>query len=170
MDGAQLIALLETPTDDRRPTMWELREAAPADALIDALRLAERPHTRQLVADILGFRAEPSAVDALLAALYDPESGVRSAVADALGKILLAYSPRDARTTERAGVAMLARFEAEDDPGVRRMLASAVGTTGYRPAAPALRAALESDDKSLAFCAGWGLHWLEGTPPPSLPM
>jgi HEAT repeat protein len=94
---------------------------------------------------------------------------VRAAAADALGKVFMADEPPRAEVARRVGAAMLARFEAEPSAAVRHTLASAVGAARYEPAIPALRAALESDDRSLAYSAGWGLHWLEGTRPPPLP-
>ena len=146
--------------------MWDLRENAPEDALLGAFAAAERPHTRRLLADLLGFRAVTAAAEALAAALYDPDEGVRASAADALGKLFMADEPPPA---DRVGAVMLARFESDPSAAVRRTLASAVGAARYEPAIPALRAARDSDDRSLAYAAGWGLHWLEGTPPPALP-
>jgi hypothetical protein len=83
--------------------------------------------------------------------------------------VFMADEPPAADVAQRVGAAMLARFESEPSAAVRRTLASAVGAARYEPAIPALRGALESDDRSLAYSAGWGLHWLEGTPAPSLP-
>jgi HEAT repeat protein len=170
MDGAQIIARLQDEDDDRRPAMQELAEEAPTAALVDALGAAERPLTRQLVADLLGFRGDAAALDALVAALDDPEVCVRASVADALGKVLMAEPPPAREAAHRAGAAMLARYEVEPSPAVYRTLASAVGPSGYRPAIPVLRAAAQSDDPSLVYTAKWGLHWLEGTPPPELPV
>jgi HEAT repeat protein len=169
VDAAQIIARLEEPTEEGWAVMWDLRENAPDEALLAAFAAAERPHTRQLLADLLGFRAVVAAAEPLAAALDDPDDGVRAAAADALGKVFMADEPPPPDVADRVGAAMLARFEAEPAASVRRTLASAVGAARYQPAIPALRAALKSDDRSLAYTAGWGLHWLEGTPPPSLP-
>ena len=75
-----------------------------------------------------------------------------------------------ADVAQRVGAAMLARYEsrAEARPCTGRSPRRSA-PRGIDPAIPALRAALGSDDRSLAYSAGWGLHWLEGTPPPSLP-
>jgi HEAT repeat protein len=169
VDAAEIIARLEEPTEERRPVMRDLRENAPDEALLAALAAAERPLTRQLLADLLGFRAVAAAAEPLATALDDPDEGVRAAAADALGKVFMADEPPRAEVARRVGAAMLARFEAEPSAAVRHTLASAVGAARYEPAIPALRAALESDDRSLAYSAGWGLHWLEGTRPPPLP-
>jgi HEAT repeat protein len=169
VDPAEIVARLEQPKEDRRPLMRELREQAPTDALVDALAAAGSPFTRQLLADLLGERADATGAEPLAAALEDPDEGVRASAADALGKVFMADEPPGPEVAQRVGAAMLARFEAEPSAAVRRTLASAVGAAGYEPAIPALRAALASDDRSLAYAAGWGLHWLEGTPPPKLP-
>jgi HEAT repeat protein len=169
VDAAEIIARLEEPTEDRRPLMHTLREQAPTGALTAALAAADSAFTRQLLADLLGERGDPAAAEPLAAALDDPDEGVRASAADALGKVFTAGEPPPADVADRVGAAMLARFEAEPSAAVPHMLASAVGAARYEPAIPALRAARESDDRSLAYSAGWGLHWLEGTPPPQLP-
>ena len=169
VDAAEIIARLEEPAEDRRPLMRALREQAPTAALLEALATAGTPFTRQLLADLLGERGDPAAAEPLAAALDDGDEGVRAAAADALGKVFLADEPPGPEVAQRVGAAMLARFEAEPSAAVRRTLASAVGAARYEPAIPALRAARESEDRSLAYSAGWGLHWLEGTPPPQLP-
>ena len=169
VDAAEIIARLAEPAEDRRPLMRTLRDDAPAEALLEAFTLAEAPFTRHLLADLLGFRAVVAAAEPLAAALDDPDEGVRAAAADALGKVFLTDEPPPADVAVRVGAAMLARFESEPSAPVRHTLASAVGAARYEPAIPALRAARESDDRSLAYSAGWGLHWLEGTPPPQLP-
>jgi HEAT repeat protein len=169
VDAAEIVARLEEPAPDGRAVMWDLRENAPDEALLAAFAAAERPHTRRLLADLLGFRAVTAAAAPLAAALDDPDEGVRAAAADALGKVFMADEPPGSEVARRVGAAMLARFEAEPSAAVRRTLASAVGAARYEPAIPALRAALDGDDRSLAYSAGWGLHWLEGTPPPELP-
>jgi HEAT repeat protein len=76
-----------------------------------------------------------------------PALGVRSAAADALGKI------RDAR----AGNALLRRFDLETDIGVKRMLAAVLGAVGHRPAIQLLVALLSSDDRSMRGSAAWAL-------------
>jgi len=169
VDAAEIIARLEEPTEDRRPLMGALRDQAATEALVGALAAADSPFTRRLLADLLGERGDADAAEPLAAALDDPDDGVRASAADALGKVFMAEEPPGPEVAQRVGGAMLARFEAEPSASVRRMLASAVGAARYEPAIPALRAARDGDDRSLAYSAGWGLHWLEGTPPPELP-
>ena len=172
LDGAppvsaqEIVELLERPVEDGRALTGRLLAGAPTAVLAEALERARDPSTRRVLADLLGFRADAAALDPLLAALDDPDPHVRAAVADALGKVAMADPPPPASALHRAGAAMLAGFESEPSPAVRRTLASAVGAARYLPALPVLRRALASDDPSLVFSARWGLHWLEGTPPP----
>jgi HEAT repeat protein len=103
---------------------------------------------------VLGFRHEPSAVDALIDALSSSSRKVRSSAADALAKI----------ADRRAGPALLARLELPDpDPGVRRMLAAAVGAVGHREAIPLLISLLSHPDASLRGSAAWSLGALRAT-------
>jgi HEAT repeat protein len=155
MQPTEIIAALEAPTDDRRPLMWSLREDAPADGLAAALAAAETPHTRQLLADLLGFQAAPEGVPALIAALADGESGVRSSAADALGKVFLAHP--DAAGREEAGAALLERWRVEERVPVKHMLAAALGATRYEPALGVLREAAEDADAGLRDSARWAL-------------
>src|SRR6185437_3252895 len=143
MDTAEVIAALGAPSADRRPLMRELEEDAPHAALAGALS-AEVPLTRQLAADVLGRRAERESADALLAAIRDPDPGVRASAADALGKVMLAHGPDSA---PGAGPALLIAYHDEDYAGVRHMLAAALGAAHHREAVPLLRAASGSDDR-----------------------
>jgi HEAT repeat protein len=156
VDADDVIAALNAPTADRRPLMRQLEEDAPCDALVGALA-AKVPLTRQLAADILGRRAEIDAAPALMAAIRDPESGVRASAADALGKIMLAHGPASA---PGAGPALLAAYDAEDRPGPRHMFAAALGAARHREAIPLLRAAAASEDRGLALAAQWALEQL----------
>jgi len=156
MDTAELIAALGAPTADRRALIKQLEHDAPSDALAGALT-AEVPLTRQLAADILGRRAEAESAGALMAAIRDPDAGVRAAAADALGKIMLTHGPASA---PGAGPALLAAYAAEPDAGTRHMLIAALGAAGHREAIPLLRAAAASEDRGLALAAQWALEQL----------
>lgn len=131
-----------------------LRTLEDGPVLVAALRLASTDIARQILCDVLGFRHEPSAVDALIDALSASSHKVRSAAADALAKI----------ADGRAGPALLARLELPDpDPGVRRMLAAAVGAVGHREAIPLLTSLLTDPDASLRGSAAWSLGALDAT-------
>jgi HEAT repeat protein len=155
MEPHEIIAALEAPTDDRRPLMASLREDAPPEALASALAAASEPHTRQLLADLLGFQAAPAGAGALIGALPDPEPRVRASAADALGKVFLAHP--DAPGRESAGAALLSRWQAETEPSVRHLLAAALGATRCEQALPALREAERDPDPGLRDAAGWAL-------------
>jgi HEAT repeat protein len=156
MDTAEVIAALEASTADRRPLMKQLEADAPCASLVGALD-AEVPLTRELAADILGRRADIESAGALLAAIRDPDAGVRSSAADALGKVMLTHGPDSA---PGAGPALLAAYDAEDEPGVRHMLVAALGASRHREAIPLLRAAVTSEDRGLAGAAQWALEQL----------
>jgi HEAT repeat protein len=155
MQPAEIIAALEAPSDDRRAVMWALREDEPADALAAALASAGEPDTRQLLADMLGFQAAPEGVPALISALGDAQSGVRSSAADALGKVFLSHP--DAPGRDAAGAALLERWQVEESTPVKHMLAAAMGATRHEPALGVLREAADDADRGLSESARWAL-------------
>lgn len=157
MNTTEVIAALDAPTDDRRALIRELEATAPRVAIEGVLAGATIPLTRQLAADILGRRAEVESAGSLVAAIRDPDAGVRASAADALGKIMLTHGPASAPD---AGPALLAAYAAEDDAGVRHMLAAALGAAHHREAIPLLRAAAGSEDRGLALAAQWALEQL----------
>jgi HEAT repeat protein len=131
-----------------------LRTLDDGPVLVAALRLASTDLARQILCDVLGFRHEPSAVDALIDALSASSHKVRSSAADALAKI----------ADRHAGPALLARLELpEPDAGVRRMLAAAVGAVGHREAIPLLTSLLTDPDASLRGSSAWSLGALGAT-------
>jgi HEAT repeat protein len=157
MNTAEVIASLDAPTEDRRTLIRELEASAPRVAIEGALATAKVPLTRQLAADMLGRRAEAESAGPLVAALRDPDAGVRASAADALGKVMLTHGPASAPD---AGPALLAAYETENDAGVRHMLAAALGAAHHREAIPLLRAAAGSEDRGLALAAQWALEQL----------
>ena len=159
VDARAVIAALDDPGDDARATMARLQAQAPPEAIAGALATAGRPRTRQLAADLLGRQAGAEGAEALLAALRDDDAGVRASAADALGKVMLTHGPQAAPD---AGPALLRAWDAETDPGVRHMLAAALGAAGHREAIPLLRAAAASGDRGLQHTARWALERLGG--------
>jgi HEAT repeat protein len=154
-----VIAALEAPTPDRRPTMTRLEGHASPRALAEALAIAAVPFTRQLIADLLGRQADPAGAAALLSTLADRNPRVRSSVADALGKIMLSHGPA---SVPGAGPALLAAYTSEDSAGTRHMLAAALGAAGERAAIPLLEAAAAAaEDPGLARSASWALAQIE---------
>jgi HEAT repeat protein len=159
MDADAVIAALDDPGDDARELMRRLEAEASATALAGALSSAGRAHTRQLAADLLGRQAATAGAPQLLAALGDPDAGVRASAADALGRVLLTHGPQVAPD---AGPALLRAWEKESDPAVRHMLAAALGAAGHREAIPLLRSAAASGDRGLEHAARWALRRLGG--------
>jgi HEAT repeat protein len=159
VDAQAVISALEAPSDDARAAMARLEAQAPAEALAGALATAAQPRTRRLAADLLGRQAGAEGAGALLDALRDGDAGVRAAAADALGKVLLTHGSQAA---PEAGPALLRAWDAESSPGVRHMLAAALGAAGHREAIPLLRAAAASGDRGLEHTARWALDRLGG--------
>jgi HEAT repeat protein len=158
MNAAEIIRMLEEPTQNRWPVIHKIRDEAAISELVTALQQSTRSLTRRILCDILGFRAElgrlptGSAISTLIESLHDPDEGVRSSAADALGKI----------ADPSAGPALLAQYYKEQEGSrVRHMLASAVGASHNTSAIPALIEALSSSDNILRRSATWGLRHLK---------
>src|SRR4051794_160736 len=116
MEPSELIdALQHTPPGVYRDLIDVLQFDVSPETLVAALAVAPDSGTRQTLLDVLGSRGAPEAVDALIGALSDPTSSVRASAADALGKVFLLHP--DAPGRERAGAALLARWEVEPNPG-----------------------------------------------------
>jgi biotin carboxylase len=161
MQPQEIISALQAPAEDRRPTMWAIEEDERPEDIAQALAIAEDPHTRQLLADLLGFQAAPAGVGALVTALSDDAGRVRSAAADALGKVFLSYP--DLPEREAAGAALLARAEAESEVTTRNVLRTVLGTTRYEPGRATLHAALDDPDERIQKSARWALaHYPNG--------
>ncbi|MDA0162328.1 HEAT repeat domain-containing protein [Solirubrobacter ginsenosidimutans] len=161
MNADQIIAALELPAKDRRPTLWAIEEDERPEDVAQALAIAEDAHTRQLLADLLGFQAAPAGVEALIAALSDVEGRVRSAAADALGKVFMSHP--DLPEREAAGAALLARAGVEPEITTRTVLLTALGTTRHEPGRATLQRALDDPDERIQKSARWALeHYPNG--------
>lgn len=154
LKAKQIIRLLEAPVGQGYLIMPRIRNEASNEQLIEALKISPEPDMRQTLCDLLGVRHALAALPALIKCLDDPSADVRSSAADALAKI---HNPS-------AGGALMRRFvKQEEDMGVRRMLAAALGAVSYRPAIPVLIAALNHSDGSLRGSAAWSLGALKAT-------
>lgn len=141
-------ALLDELARHPAATMSHLRARGDAAVIVAALALTTDAHQRQLLCDLVGFRRDAHALDALLVHLDDPSSGVRSSAADALAKL----------ADPRAGDALHARALVPDPhPGTQRMIVVALGAVGHRPAIPFLTDLLASSDPSMRGSAAWSL-------------
>jgi HEAT repeat protein len=152
LTATEIIRLLEEPTEHRYPIKLRITMEASGSALIQALQQASDLLSKQILADIVGDRAEFGAVSTLIELLdYDSE-GLRCSAADALGKI------RD----PESGPALLAHLQQEVTLSpVKHLLASALGAVGYRQAIPTLIQALADPDPVLRGCAAWSLGFLK---------
>lgn len=120
--------------------------------IVKAVDESSNPTTVQILCDILGELHAREAAPKLMECLVHPSAGVRSSAADALAKV----------GAEQAGAMLLERFSgAETEGSVVRMLATALGAVGYRPAIPQLVNALKSPDASLRGSAAWSLGALQ---------
>lgn len=131
----------------------QLIEDASEQDIIAALQRMKDPDSRHLLCYVAGEQQLAAAAPILITYLEDTESHVRSCAADALGKIGDPY----------AGEALLRRFtEQETQQSVRTMLATDLGAVGYKPAIPALIAALSYDGtEALRGTAAWALGKLQ---------
>ena len=155
MGAAEIIHLLEKPTKNRWSFVGYIRNEAAISDIIAALRTSTKPRTRTLLCYILTQRSEAGFTDtqlatpALIEALHDPDPEVQDQAAEALERI------GDPET----GSALLERYNQEkSDSKLRRILASAMGASHYRPALPILIEALASSDDWLRYGAAWGLR------------
>ena len=90
-----------------------------------------------------------SAVDGLIAALRDADTGVRSQAAAALGRL----------GSRRSVPALIEAMK--DAPEVRRSAAKALGQIGDRAALPVLTAALQDDDPKVRRYAARAIAAIE---------
>ncbi|WP_431931026.1 HEAT repeat domain-containing protein [Micromonospora sp. RP3T] len=159
LTAADIIFALEREVPDRRPIIDGIRRRAPVRVLAAALRVSERPLTRQLLCDLIGLRAARSALPELLGALDDHHRGVRASAADAIAKAL-AYGgtqPASPSLARRVLPALLAHWESEPTPQVRSVLATALGSVGDTSVRPLLQAALDDPHEEVRLAAEWSL-------------
>jgi HEAT repeat protein len=143
-----IVELLQAPTEDRRPVKWQIARTASTNELLGALQIAPTPLLRCILCELLGKRCAVEAVPTLIDLLYDADAGTRSEAAFALGRI----------GDSRAGPALLERFTNTDGAHWERHgPAAGLGSVGYRPAIPALIAALDDPDPVLRSGAAWSL-------------
>jgi beta-lactamase regulating signal transducer with metallopeptidase domain len=147
----------------REMAAWSLSESDRSSAGIDALTAALRDanaKVRRTAAWSLGNVGDSRAVDALVAALGDADPNVRTAAAWALGNVEPKQAPRQL-------VALLS----DKDPRVRELVAWALYNIEDPSAAPALQAALRTEqdnDLQMAYIralAAMGEHSVDAIRP-----
>jgi HEAT repeat protein len=113
--------------------------------LCGALEAAKDPHVRAVLSNIFASLGDPQALPCLLRALDDPDSAVVAAAEDAIGNSVYQQTV-PASLYRRLGERLLELFTAEGQPReVRTGAQYALGLLGYRPAVPALVAALDDE-------------------------
>jgi HEAT repeat protein len=144
MNANEIIQLLETPTEDRRPIIDKIVQEAPISELIAAMQQVHMtPLIRQLLCDMLGKRADKQAITVLSEALQNPSSKVRSSAADALAKI----------GDFQAGEALMKSLEVEENSDVQSALIFALGSVGYKPAIPIIIQTLSNPSDMIRYCS-----------------
>ncbi len=144
---AEVIRLIEEPTDDNHSIHNKLMNDTRTSALVDAWELAETAHAREILCEFYAFRRAKSALPVLLQGLSDKEPAVRAAAAHALGNLRLS----------QAGPPLLVALHNETDVSTRRWLASALGACGYAAGIDDLIALLDDDDELVRTQATWAL-------------
>ena len=89
MTAAEILRSLQRPKRDKRDIVDAIRRRAKVTQIVAALSESDNALTRQILCDVLGSRAEPEAVPALVAALDDGSEGVRAAAADSIRTVAL---------------------------------------------------------------------------------
>jgi HEAT repeat protein len=120
------------------PRVARLRKRRDVPAVVEALQNSG-PRTRRAAANALILITDPRAIDALVAALEDPDELVRLNAALALGEF-------QGRPELGAIMEHLARALHDESPLVRSMVASALARAKDPQAVPALIAALDDAD------------------------
>jgi HEAT repeat protein len=141
--------------------MQTLDEDADPIGISAALSLAEHPEARRLVCHALGRFRDPGALDSLLVALNDVDPDVRSAAADAIGKIFgyVERPPLFRRSQVRDS--LIARWRIEDSDDVRSTLIQTLALLGDPAVRFVLKSALDADDQRVRGQARWGLSYLD---------
>lgn len=150
--ATEVLELLSTTQEHRYAIKQRLLRQATTSALVRALVESQNALEQMILCDVLGRRQAKSAIPSLVSLLDHEKAAVRSAAAESLAKI----------GDVRVGETLLNHFELEQDLGVKRMYAGALGAVKYTPAVPTLITALLHNDPSLRGGAAWSLGLLGG--------
>lgn len=113
-----------------------------------------KPNIRRSVAKAVGDSVDGTAVSTLIRLLEDPDWGVRTAAAEAMGHMA------SARAT--AGPALVDRLSKERDPLVLKTLLRAIGDLLYADAVPVLITVLDVPSRETAEAAMQALYIITG--------
>ena len=153
MQAHEIVTKLDKPTADRRPLVQHIIADVDVHEVIAALASHPTPRlVRQILCDILGYKADKQAVPVLLTALQDLDEHVRSSAADALAKI----------GEESTGQPLFKQYQREvPSSPVRSLILAAFGAVKYTPAISTLISALTDADEAVRLCAAWALGALQ---------
>jgi HEAT repeat protein len=141
--------------------LHRLERAASVAAVSLALARARIPRVRRILCDVLATRKDPAGLDALLAALDDPDAAVRAAAADAIGKVFGYVDSPPLEHRDRTLAALTSRWRVEEAASVRSTLAQTLALLGDPAVRPLLAAALDDPDRMVRGQSRWGLDYLE---------
>jgi HEAT repeat protein len=153
----EIVALIRDHGRDGRRQIETAFSPGDTAILCRAIREADDARVRAVLCNILASLADPEALPCLLDTLDDADPGVVAAAEDAIGNC--AYDqPLEPELERRLGEALLDRFEDPASPReVRTGAEYALGLLRYRPALPALTAALEDPEPIVRWNAAEAL-------------
>lgn len=153
----EIIALIRDHGREGRRRIEVAHGPGDTEVLCRALGEADEARVRAVLCNILASLADPEALPCLLDALADDDPGVVAAAADAIGNS--AYDQPVAPELERRlGETLLDLLEGPQRPReVRTGAEYALGLLRYRPALPALTAALEDPEPIVRWNAAEAL-------------
>jgi|GEM_PF-5184119 len=125
MDAAEIIQLLEKPTKNRWPFVYQVRDEAAVADMITALQTSTNPFTRHLLCYVINLRARVElfggkstealqAVPVLTEALTDLDERVRDAARDALDHLAYVTMPQKPAQEIEQPIAQLTRKEIDE--------------------------------------------------------
>jgi HEAT repeat protein len=168
MDAAEIIQLLEKPTKNVWPFVYQIRDEAAVSDIIAALQTSTNPLTRHLLCYVINLRARVEffegkstetlqAIPALTEALTDPDERVRDAARDALEHLADAMMPRKTAQDLEQLIAQLQSAEADEQ---REAAATMLGDlVDERTLAPLL-ALLQHEQGEVRYAAALTLAYM----------
>jgi HEAT repeat protein len=172
IDAAQVVSLLEAQYrrdpdegEEQYQRRWRaLRKRLVAEVsqtdLSESLLLAPTPRMREAICNLIGDMRAPAAIDSLLRALHDSDSGVRGAAADALGKIFGYVNDPPLVRRDDVLTALAAAWSSEASIDARSTFAQTFALLGDQSIRPLLEDALDDPDPRVRGQARWGLEYL----------
>lgn len=167
MNKAEIIQLLEKPTKDRRPFVYQIRNEAAVADIIAALHKSTNPFTRHLLCYVLNLRARVEfferkstetlqAIPALTEALTDPDEQVRDAARDALDHLAYMTMPQKPTQEIEQLIAQLTSKEVDEREAAATALSDLVDEHTLAP----LLAILQHEQGEVRYAAALTLTYM----------